>query len=148
MRHRFRWIAGPAIVSVLLLSACTTVVEESSAGSGGAQIEAIKGTDLVRILMTDEAVKRLDMKWAPVRDTGKAAGSSKVIPYAAVFYGPTGDTWTYTSLDSMTFQRAPIAIDRIEGDRAFLSDGPPSGTAVVTRGAAELFGIETGVDES
>jgi hypothetical protein len=27
-------------------------------------------------------------------------------------------------------------------------DGPPSGTAVVTRGAAELFGIETGVDES
>jgi hypothetical protein len=65
-----------------------------------------------------------------------------------VFYGSTGETWTYTSPDLRSFQRAPIEIGHIDGSRAFLLDGPPSGTAVVTRGAAELFGIETGVDES
>ena len=64
-----------------------------------------------------------------------------------MFYGASGETWTYITPEPQIFERAPIEIDRIKGDRAFLSEGPPSGTEVVTQGSAELFGIETGIDQ-
>lgn len=148
MRHSQRWIVGPLVIFVLLLSACATVEEPDTAGHGGAQIEAIEGTDLVRVTMSESAAERLGMQSTPVRDGGRSAGvSQKVIPYAAVFYGPSGETWTYISPEPQTFERAPIQIDRIEGERVFLSNGPPSGTEVVTQGAAELFGVETGIDQ-
>jgi multidrug efflux pump subunit AcrA (membrane-fusion protein) len=150
MRYGIRWTAAFLMVSGLLLSSCQTVEEEVTRDSP-ATIEPIEGTDLVRVILTEKAVERLDMQTATVRNAGKAgkAGESKlVIPYASVFYGPTGDTWTYINPEPLTFERAPIEIDRIDGNRVFLSDGPPPGTAVVRQGAAELFGIETGVDES
>ncbi len=145
MRHSQRWLTGPLVIIVLLLSACATVAEEDTAGHGGAQIEAIEGTDLLRVTMTESAAERLGMQSTPVRNA--SSGSQMVIPYAAVFYGPSGETWTYITPEPQIFERAPIEIDRIKGERAFLSDGPPSGTEVVTQGSAELFGIETGIDQ-
>ena len=41
--------------------------------------------------------------------------------------------------------RVLIAAFVIDGDLAVLSHGPPSGTEVVTVGAAELFGAEFGI---
>jgi len=76
------------------------------------------------------------------------AGSGKdrkVIPYSAVIYDLKGDTWAFTSPAPLTFVRQRIAIDYIERDTAVLSSGPPAGTQVVTVGAAELFGTESGV---
>jgi hypothetical protein len=136
-------MAGVLILSGLLLSACAPAPEEESSGNSAATIEPIEGSDLVRVILTAEAAERLDMQTVPVRD---ADGTQTVIPYAAVFYGPTGDTWAYTNPEPLTFERSPIIIDHFEGDLVFLSDGPPFGTAVVTQGAAELFGVETGVD--
>jgi hypothetical protein len=71
----------------------------------------------------------------------------KVVPYAAVLYGVHGETWVYSNPQPLVFVRQPIVIDYIEGDRAYLSEGPQVGTAVVTVGAAELFGTETGVSK-
>jgi hypothetical protein len=71
----------------------------------------------------------------------------KVVPYAAVLYGVHGETWVYTNPEPLVFVRSPITIDYIEGDLAILSEGPEVGTAVVTLGAAELFGTETGVSK-
>ncbi len=71
----------------------------------------------------------------------------KVVPYAAVLYGVHGETWVYTNPERLVFERQPIVIDYIEGDLALLSEGPEVGTAVVTVGAAELFGTETGVSK-
>ena len=122
--------------------------EEEAGGKGPARIEAIDGTERLRVIMTAEAAERLDIQTALVRAAGKTADSDAMIPHAAVFYGPSGQVWTYTNPEPLTYERAPIEVDRIDGDLVFLSDGPPSGTAVVTRGASELFGIETGVDES
>jgi hypothetical protein len=36
----------------------------------------------------------------------------------------------------------PVVVETIEGDRVILADGPASGTALVTVGAAELMGVE------
>jgi hypothetical protein len=148
MRNSHSWMAAPLLVFVLLLAGCSQVEEADTAGHGGARIESIEGSDLVRVIMTESAVERLGMKSAPVLDAGKTGGGSQtVIPYAALFYGPSGETWTYTTPEPRTFERTLIQVDRIEGERVFLSEGPPSGTEVVTQGAAELFGVETGIDQ-
>ena len=42
-------------------------------------------------------------------------------------------------------QRAPITVDRVDGETAYLVKGPAVGTAVVTVGAPELYGAEYGV---
>jgi hypothetical protein len=138
MGHSRRWIAGWVIASVVLLSACATVEEESAAETGGASFD---GT-IVKV--EPEAMKRLDIQSAPVRKAARV--SQLVIPYAAVVYGADGETWTYER-ESRNFQRAPILIDRIDGGKAFLSDGPRPGTQVVTQGAQELLGVEIGIDQ-
>jgi hypothetical protein len=142
MQPRKRWIAAVLLVTGLLLAACAEAPEEESTDSGAATIVPIEGTDLVRVILTEQAAARLDVQTAPVG----ASGTQTVIPYAAVFYGPSGDTWTYVNPEPLTFERATITIDRFEGDEAVLSSGPAIGTDVVTQGAAELFGTETGVD--
>jgi len=48
----------------------------------------------------------------------------------------------YTTAKPLTFEREPVTVDRIEGNRVLLSDGPPAGTKVVTRGATEVYGAE------
>ena len=74
-------------------------------------------------------------------------GPRKIVPYSAVIYGLQGDTWAYTNPEPLVFVRHRITIDYIEKDTAVLLDGPPAGTAVVTVGAAELFGVELGVGQ-
>ncbi len=69
----------------------------------------------------------------------------KVVPYSAVLYDLHGETWVYTSPEPLVFVRHPVRIDYIEGELAVLSEGPPSDTEVVTVGAGELFGAETGI---
>jgi hypothetical protein len=68
-----------------------------------------------------------------------------IIPYSAVIYGLNGETWTYINSAPLTYMRQHIAVDYIEGGQAFLSNGPPAGTRVVTVGAAMLYGTDTGV---
>jgi hypothetical protein len=143
MPHGRRWIAGSVILCGLLLSACAHVAEEEEELNQPATLEPIDGSDVSRITLTEQAVERVDIQADPVL----AAGSATVIPYAAVFYTANGETWAYTNPEPLTFLRVPIVVDHIRGDRAFLSDGPPTGMEVVTQGAAELYGTETDVEE-
>lgn len=93
------------------------------------------------ITLSAKAAERLNVQMGEVR----GQGARKTIPYAAVIYDAQGATWAYTATGSLIYERASITVDRIAGDEAFLTDGPPSGTAVVILGAAELYGAETGV---
>ncbi|MGB3712968.1 MAG: hypothetical protein WA996_00915 [Candidatus Promineifilaceae bacterium] len=68
-----------------------------------------------------------------------------IIPYSAVIYGLNGETWTYLNPAPLTYMRQPITVDYIEGGQAFLSDGPPVGSSIVTVGAQLLYGTDTGV---
>ena len=73
--------------------------------------------------------------------------SRKIVPYAAVIYDVSGQAWVYTNPEPLTFVRQSISIDYIEGDFAFLTEGPDAGTEVVVVGGAELYGAETGVSK-
>jgi hypothetical protein len=70
-----------------------------------------------------------------------------VVPYAAVLYGLEGETWVYTNPEPLVFIRQPITVEYIQGDQAYLTEGPPTGPKIVTVGGAELLGTETGVSK-
>ena len=143
MRHRNRLIILIVIAAGLLLAACGGQASDDEVSGGEpAKVEPVGGTDLNRVILSAEAAKRLDIQTAPVRSEG--SGTEMVIPYAAVLYDPNGETWTYTNPEPLTFVRQDIKVDHIEGDLAVLLEGPPSGSAVVTVGATELWGIEYG----
>jgi hypothetical protein len=127
----------------LLVPACKEVeASEDSAYQEPSTLVAIDGSDVSQVILTAKAAERIGLETVPVDE---AADGLTIIPHAAVFYGLNGETWTYTSPEPLTFVRAPITVEAIDADLAYLSEGPATGTAVVTVGAAELFGVESGV---
>lgn len=123
----------------LPLSACTEVEEEEASGYEPSKLEPVKGSDdLQRVTFTAEGAERVGLKTVPIR----RSGGHEVVPYAALIYDPEGKTYVYTSPKRLSFVRAQIQVDRIDGDRVLLSDGPPAGTKVVTVGADEVYGTE------
>ena len=107
-----------------------------------ATIEQIDGTSLYRMTLTDRAAERVGLETAPVAEQAVAGKIQRTIPYSAVIYDANGGTWAYITSEHLTFVRDEISIDRIDGDTAYLMDGPAAGTEVVTVGAAELVGLE------
>jgi len=77
--------------------------------------------------------------------TVSSGATPKIVPYEAVLYDLNGQAWVFTNPEPLVYVRAPVTIDYIEGDLAVLSEGPPAGTEVVTAGASELYGAETGI---
>jgi hypothetical protein len=105
-----------------------------------AVLAEVPGTGLHRITLTEHAVERLGLK---TEATGTDAQTQKLtVAYWAILYDSEGKTWVYTNPEHLVFVRQSITVERINGDVAQLTDGPPAGTAVVTTGAAELFGAE------
>lgn len=123
----------------LVLSACGGQIPVTGEKVAPVKLEPIEGTDFQRVILTEKAAERLNIQTADVGGT--------TIPYAAVIYDTEGNTWVYTNPAPLTFVRAPIVIDRIDGDQAILTQGLDSGTTVVTLGVSELYGAETGVSK-
>jgi len=84
---------------------------------------------------------------APPPPPPPGATVRRVLPFGAVLYAPSGDAFTYVSIEPELFERTPIAVDYVVGDLAVLLIGPPLGTVVVTVGGPELSGAEFGVGE-
>jgi hypothetical protein len=149
MRFRQGGIVAALVVLGLALTGCSdTSVREESGASDVATVERIEGSDVARVTLSEDAARRLDITTAPIRELrGGGRQARTAIPYAAVLYDPSGDTWAYTNPGALVFVRSPISVVTIEGNRAVLSAGPPAGTRVVTVGAAELLGTEYEVGE-
>jgi hypothetical protein len=146
MPYANRWWVVAAIVIGLGTSACgksSGFDSEAASDEGPAQVEAIKGSDVAQVRLSAKAAQRLGIETAAIRSEPRG----KVIPYAAVLYDADGHAFAYTSPKRLVYVRHPIEVRRIDGHAAILSKGPPSGTAVVTVGAAELLGAEYGVEE-
>jgi hypothetical protein len=149
MRNLYRPGAATFLLSAslcVLPSMSATAAGEAAAASvkqiKAAMVEKIDGSDLKRVVLTQKAAERLDIK------TGKMVADAAGVmttPYAALIYDGKGKTWVYTNPQPLVYLRAPVVVDSIKGPNVVLKEGPPAGTTVVVLGVAELYGAESGI---
>lgn len=148
MKREQRWLAGALLCASVLFAGCKSQgPEEANAEESPATVVHGVGSQPSRVTLTAEAVKKIDVQTAQVRELMVNGASRAVIPYGAVLYDADGDTWTYVNTEPRVYVRYHISVDSIERGVAVLAEGPPSGTAVVTVGASELFGAESEFEE-
>jgi hypothetical protein len=99
------------------------------------------------IVLTADGAQRIGLQTVPARTPSGSGsgGSAVVIPPAAIVYDPSGRTYAFVSPARLTFVEVPVTVDHISGNTAYLLKGPRVGARVVTVGAEELFGVQTGV---
>jgi hypothetical protein len=128
------------VSAALGVAGCGATPAAAPAEGDPAVVAAVPGTDLHRLTLTEHAIERVGIATAT---TAVDPHSGKLtVPYAAILYDSTGKAWVYTNPEPRVYVRRSITVQRINGDVALLTDGPPAGTVVVTTGAAELFGAE------
>jgi hypothetical protein len=137
-------IAALLVAAGMTLGGCTTAAQGAAPVPAEEPAAVHEGQDGGPGVVTlgEAAEQRLAIRTTPVA----AADGALVVPYAAVVYEPDGSSWAYVQTAPLNYQRQPITITDIAGDHVTLSSGPPVGTAVVTQGAAELVGVETGIN--
>lgn len=106
------------------------------------RLEAVPGSSLKRVVLTPKAAQRLDIQTGQI---GKDPSGKLIAPYRALHYDMEGQPWVYTNPEPLSFVRQKVTVERIDGEKVFLTDGPPEGARVVTVGASELYGTERGV---
>jgi hypothetical protein len=137
-------IAALAVAAGLALSGCGGSAE-GAAPAPPEPASLVAGSDGQPdiVAISAAADERLGIKTAPV---SAAAGGHLTVPYGAVVYEPDGSSWAYAQTSPLHFQRQRLDIISITGDTVTLGSGPKAGTLVVVQGAAELVGVETGID--
>ena len=101
------------------------------------------GFGLNQIALLPNAARRLGIQTSEI--TEKKPGM-KITPYSSIIYDRDGDAYVYAVAAPLTYVRAAVVIKRVNGNYAYLTDGPPAGTRVVTEGVPELYGAEIGVN--
>lgn len=74
----------------------------------------------------------------------KDSAESLTIPWLAVVHDIHGGTWVYERIADHTYVRRRVVVKFVNDATAVLASGPDVGANIVTAGAAELFGTETG----
>jgi hypothetical protein len=134
-----------AFAAALSLAACSdTETAASDDGYHPAEVEEVAGTDHHVVRLTEDAAMRIGLETA----TAEEAGDLVAVPYAALIYDGEGATWVYVAESPRSFQRHSVAVDRVEGDQMFVSEGVAPGDQVATVGATEVYGAELGIDGS
>jgi cobalt-zinc-cadmium efflux system membrane fusion protein len=79
-----------------------------------------------------------------VRLRGRAATRAAVVPESALLHDQHGNAWVYERTAPHVFVRRRVEVQRMVEGQALLTRGPRPGAAIVSTGAAELFGVEFG----
>lgn len=134
-------MAGALAFASLALVSCSAAAEGTSKDAQPIIVEAIDGTDLSRLQLSESAAERLDIQLAAVEE----ADTGLVVPSAAIIIDPTGTYWVYTSPEPLVYVRHKLENVHEASQQAFFEAGPPPGTPVVIIGVPELYGAEFGI---
>jgi hypothetical protein len=138
---RRRWTVAIPICAILFLPGCRDVATEDEVGYEPASVEEIEGSDLSRVILEEDAARRIGLDTVPTT----SRGGRRVVPESAIWVDVNGDEWVYTNPEALVFVRAQVVVTRYDDGLAYLSDGPPPGTDVASVGVAELIGSEFGI---
>jgi hypothetical protein len=137
------WRAAALLIAAgLALAGCGTAEGAATPPVQVASVDTTQPDQPGVITLVEAAARRLGIQTAEVT----AGPSGLTVPYGALVYEADGSTWVFVQTEPLTYQRAPVAVAGISGDQVTLTSGPAVGTDVVTLGAAELVGVETGID--
>jgi hypothetical protein len=106
-----------------------------------------------RIGLTTATARAVPAPTAPVKShhakghqaAPRTGGPTVIVPSSAVIYDPSGKTYAFVSLGRLTFTEVPVVVAYMNGNSAYLRSGPRVGARVVSVGAEELYGVQTGV---
>lgn len=137
--HTRRVAIFAVIALAALVSGCKEVEKAEKVHYSPASVTPIKGDEDHKIVtLTAEGARRIDLRTGLIERGARA----KVMPYAALLYEKHGEAFVYTNPKPLTYVRAAVEVDRVDGDRVILKTGPRAGTRVVTVGAQEVHGAE------
>lgn len=143
MRPSRQGLAAVALVIAIAIvgAACNQPASDKGAVEQPAIVEAIDGSDLARVTLSQRAAERLGIETTDVWvSLGKLA-----VPSSALWLDPGGTFWVYTNPEPLVYVRHAVTVDDDNGEVALLSAGPSSETRVVSVGVSELYGTEFGV---
>ena len=138
---RRRWTVVIPICAALFLPGCRDLATEEEVGYEPASVEEIKGSDLSRVVLKEDAARRIGLDTVPTT----SRGGRTVVPESAIWVDVNGDEWVYTNPETLVFVRAQVVVSRYDDGLAYLSDGPAPGTEVASVGVPELIGSEFGI---
>jgi hypothetical protein len=138
---RRRWTVVIPICAVLFLPGCRDLATEEEEGYEPASVEEIEGSDLSRVVLKEDAARRIGLDTVPAT----SRGGRTVVPESAIWVDVSGDEWVYTNPETLVFVRAQVVVERYDDGLAYLSDGPAPGTEVASVGVPELIGSEFGI---
>lgn len=141
----------PLPLALLASAACAGV-----AGCGGstpqrvpvsARIEPAAGSSSGRIVLSRLGAQRIGLHTvrAHAAPTPQRLHGMVVVPYSAIVYDPSGQTFAFVSPARLTYVEVQVAVDHIAGRAAYLTRGLRPGDQVVSVGAEELYGVQSGV---
>jgi hypothetical protein len=142
-------IIGVAIAGYIGVSKLgyPTVATYPATSDAAGRAEPVAGSDIPRVILSQDAAVRIGLRTTAVSSRLVDGKQQLSIPYSAVYYDPSGQTWTYVATEPLVFVRQAITVVSIIGDVAVLSAGPAADTKVVIAGSAQLYGTEVGVEE-
>jgi len=140
MKNINRWLIALLVLTTLSFWSCQKDDDDHDV-EHPSDVEDIEGSDFSRVKFTERAMERIGVETAEITEESHSP-SQLIVPYSALLYGPEGQTWIYTNPEPRVFLRYVVEVDRIEGDKVYLNNGPPAGTKVATVGVAEIYGTE------
>ena len=142
MPRTHRWAALVPVCVLLALTGCRDLAtEEEEGGYEPAVVEPIEGSDLSRVILTEDAARRIHLETS----TATERGNRVVVPESAIWVDVAGAEWVYTEPEPLVFQRAHVVVERYRDGRAFLDEGIEAGDEVVSVGVPQLIGSEFGI---
>ncbi|MGH9277341.1 MAG: hypothetical protein ACRD12_04450 [Acidimicrobiales bacterium] len=134
-----RWSVALALLAAVALSGCREV-EEKHTIKEPVTVEKVKSGP-AHVTLIQSAHDRLGIETVRV---GEADGR-RTVPSGAVIVDAKGGRWLYVAEEPLVFLRHAVNVEREDAGVTYYTEGPPAGARVVTIGAAELHGAETGI---
>ncbi len=111
-----------------------------------AKIETHSDGKVPLITLTPEAEKRLGIVVVQMEPHPPIhAKNAYSLPVSSILYDERGRNWVYLRQDEHTYSRLEVDLLEVDGKSALISSQPNRDAWVVSVGAAELLGTESGV---
>jgi hypothetical protein len=136
-----RSVATALVVVLLALApaACKRAEAIEQEHYQPSRITAVKEGEHPTVTLTKLAAERISLETAPVQ----TSNGRTTIPYESMLYDAHGgQAYVYVNTKGLSFVRADVTVEDIDGGTVVVSMAPAPGTRIVTVGLPQIHGAE------